>query len=99
MKRYAKAPNTIIPPDQAASETPYSADLGDFDVQKLLDKGGVALSREIQNILSASAKGKLDAAYSRDLIAYLRLLQELKIEQKKELSDMDDESLAKLTKE
>lgn len=95
MKRYVKAPNTIIPPPGQPEESTAS-ELADFDIDKLLDQGGTALSREIKNILVASAKGKLDAAYSRDLIAYLRLLQELKIEQKKDLQDLTDEELAKL---
>lgn len=100
MKRYAKAPNTIVHPAGQPSETPppYSEELVDFDIERMLAQGGEILRREIRNLMSASAKGKLDAAGARDLVAYLKLLSELKAQQQAEFADMDEEELKKFSK-
>jgi hypothetical protein len=71
-----------------------------FDVETLLLKTGEILRREIINITSESAKGKLSPASARDLCSYIKLLNDLKTEQADELASMtDEELLARLTKE
>ena len=66
----------------------------DFDVEKLLAKGGSILQREITNLLSESAKGKLAAASARDLVSYIKLLHELRKADADAAADMTDEQLA-----
>lgn len=70
--------------------------LGDISVQRLIDDSLVALSREIKNLLMASAKGKLDAANARDLRDHLKLLFELKDREKDSLAGITDEQLKEL---
>ena len=87
MKHYVK-PMTAVPKQTEPDEVPAA-----FDVTALLDKGGLILSREIKNLLMASASGKLLPAHSRDLVAYIRLLSELKEKQEADASEMTDEEL------
>lgn len=68
----------------------------DFDVQALLDNAGLILQREIRNLSMESTRGKLSAPSSRDLVAYLRLLNELKAEEQDKLANMTDEQLQAL---
>jgi hypothetical protein len=91
MKRYAK-PTTELPPKPAAAEP--NSELPEFDIEALLAKSGEILRREITNIMSQSSAGKLDAASSRDLVAYIKLLSELKAEKQAELANMSDDDLA-----
>lgn len=86
MKHYVKPAVPFLAP----AEEPVAAT---FDVTALLDKGGLILSREIKNLLMASASGKLLPAHSRDLVAYIRLLSELKEKQEQDASAMTDEEL------
>jgi len=65
--------------------------ISDIDIGELLDKGLLALSREIHNLVIASAKGKLDAASARDLRDHIKLLSDLK--------DRENSLLKGLTKE
>lgn len=69
------------------------APVGDFEVLGLLNQGGEILRREIKNLLMESARGKLSAASARDLTAYIKLLNELKLEQQQALAAMDDEAV------
>jgi hypothetical protein len=92
VKRIVRAPNTVIP-------TPADVDtseLPDFDVEKLLANSGAILAREIKNLMMASSRGKLEASDARDLVAYIKLLSELKEAQKAEMADMTEEQLAAL---
>ncbi len=68
-----------------------------FDVVNELDRVQLILQREIKNLLMASAQGKLLPAHSRDLVAYVKLLHELKQAQVEELANLKDEDLNKLT--
>lgn len=68
----------------------------DFDVVAELDRVQLILRREVKNLLIASASGKLLPAHSRDLVAYVRLLSDLKKEQLEELSSKTDDELLKL---
>lgn len=90
MHRNEKAPNTYIVGSENVED--------DFDVESLLTKGGEILKREIRNLLRESANGKLGAGSARDLVAYLRLLSELKIEESKEAVNLSDEELKRIAK-
>ncbi len=72
--------------------------MGTFDVTELLDKGGEILRREIVNLMVESSGKKLSPTSARDLVAYVRLLSELKNEQIKVLAEMTDEELTSLSK-
>ncbi len=69
------------------------------DVELLLAKCTLVLSREIANLLLASASGKLDKGSSGDLVAYLKLLHELKKDQESKLASLTDEELERLGKD
>jgi hypothetical protein len=92
----------LYPPKFTSSEPDVKDDVGSelsFDVDLLLEKSGQILAREIRNIMIESSRGKLNAASSRDLVAYLKLLNELKNEQQDALANMSDEELRKLALE
>lgn len=69
---------------------------GSFDIEELLAKGGEILRREILNLLMESSRGKLSAASSRNLVAYVKLLSELKADVLEQLDDLSDDELRKL---
>ena len=52
------------------------------DIEKLQDKALEILRREINNLFKDSSNGKLGAAGARDLVAYIKLLDELAVQQK-----------------
>lgn len=83
-------------PSVGATPKVQSQILEPQDVTQLLAKGSLVLSREIANLLSESASGKLSKGSATDLVAYLRLLNELKKEEQDKLSNMTDEELANL---
>lgn len=95
MKRFVSKPSLI------ETNTPVAvlgADGGapvDFDVEVLLDKTGLVLQREVQNLVIASAKGKLSPELARDLVNYTTLLHKLREEQRKAAASMTDEELSK----
>lgn len=92
MKRYSK-PTTELPVEsEVDSEHP------EFDVEKLLSHGGEILRREIGNLMRESTRGKLNPANARDLVAYVKLLSELKVEEQKTVKDLTDEELEKIAK-
>ena len=90
MHRNEKGPNTWVPGSDDIS--------GDFDIEALLTKGGEVLKREFRNIMRESANGKLSAGSARDLVAYLRLLSELKIDEAAAANELSDEELRKVAK-
>lgn len=94
MKRYVKSPNTTLPSTTEQASAPDV--LPDFDVDKLLAQSGAILAREIKNLMIKSSSGKLDGADARDLVAYIKLLQELKHEEQDRLSNMTDGEIAEL---
>lgn len=100
MKRYVSKPPVEYIAKTAEAEVQHS-ELGtvgtDFDIDALLAKSALVLQREVHNIMLAGAKGKLDAAASRDLVSYIKLLTELKAEKQKELANMTQEQLEALT--
>jgi hypothetical protein len=83
-------PMTSLP-----SETEIS--VSSFDVSKLLDDAGVIMQREIRNLMRESANGKLASAQAKDLIAYTKLLFELKELQEEALKGLTPEQLKALT--
>lgn len=74
-------------------------DVGTFDLDKMLDQCGIILQREVYNLLSASSAKKLGPADARDLVAYIKLLHELKSEQADLLKSLTDEQVVNLGKE
>lgn len=78
------------------TEMPDPDAMSAFDVEQLLDKGGEILRREIANLLGESSRGKLGAPSARDLVAYIRLLSEIKEKQVADLGSLTDEELKKL---
>lgn len=92
MRRIAK-PNQNLLSNAPAAQEQVDAPVPDFDVEKLLAQGGAILTREIKNLMIASSRGKLEAAEARDLVAYLKLLSELKTIEENRLENLTDEEL------
>jgi hypothetical protein len=67
--------------------------LSDISVARLIDDGLLALYREVKNLLALSARGKLDAASSRDLRDTIKLLFELKDRENESLRNLTDDEL------
>lgn len=68
-----------------------------FDAEALLSDCGTILKREVRWLKSATAMGrKLDAAESKDLVNYIRLLNEIKLEQAEAITNMSDADLTKI---
>lgn len=67
-----------------------------FDVDELLSKAGTILQREIRNLMIASTGRKLDRGESQDLIAYVKLLAETKVQLEDASKNMTDEELRKI---
>lgn len=93
MRRYQK-PNTEI--EQAGEST--EADSSPFDVEKELELCEEILRREVRNLMSESARGKLSDKSSSSLRDYIKLLAEMKDEQKEKLKNMSADELQKLVK-
>lgn len=91
MKRYIKPGQTALP----KREEPVPIDTG-FDIVDLLQKGEEILRREISNLMIESTSKKLSPNSSKDLVAYLKLLNELKIEQQRALSELTDDELGNI---
>ena len=99
MKRFAsKTPSALDNQQTPVASPPPGQSLSAhaLDVDQLLSKTGTILAREVQNLLIKSSGGKLDAPDSRDLVAYIRLLSELKTEQQKALANLTPEELEAL---
>lgn len=73
-----------------------SDNLPEFDVDELLSKAGIILQREIRNLMIASTGRKLDRGESQDLIAYVKLLAETKMQLEDASKNMTTEELKKL---
>lgn len=98
MKRFVSKPTTDLQPSTSASGSMDASPEAIFDVQELLDRSGVILQREIRNLMNESQRGKLSAPSSRDLVAYIKLLEELKTAEKEKLSSMTDDELLAMSK-
>lgn len=96
MKHYSK-PTTIV---KTLDDTPTVTDdqpLSEVSVDRLIDNGLTVLQREMKNLLSQSARGKLDAASARDLRDTVKLLFELKDREADLLKGKTDEELVEMT--
>lgn len=91
MKHIVK-PNTDLT-EYTKSKSLDPTTLSDISVARLIDDGLLALYREMKNLLMLSAKGKLDAANSRDLRDIVKLLFELKDRENESLRGLTDEQL------
>lgn len=67
--------------------------VSDISVQRLIDDSLLALYREVKNLLTLSAKGKLDPSCARDLRDHLKLLFELKDRENESLRHITDDEL------
>lgn len=80
------------------NEAEAEAIVTDTSVGTLIDSGLLALSREMKNLLVASAHGKLDPASARDLRDTVKLLFELKDREDAAVKAMPQEKLNELAK-
>jgi hypothetical protein len=71
----------------------------DISIEGMLEKGLEALRREMSNLLSMSAQGKLAKEDGHHLVAYVKLLTDLQKKKAEDLSEMTDEDLAKAIKD
>lgn len=88
MKLKTMVKNTELPPEPPV--------IGDISVQRLIDDSLLALSREVRNLLTLSAKGKLTPNDARDLRDHLKLLFELKDRESDFLKGLTDDQLKAL---
>lgn len=65
----------------------------DVDLSKLLDQGREVLRREMKHLMLESSRGKLSAGSARDLVNYLKLLDELAREEDDALRNYTPEQL------
>lgn len=72
--------------------------ISDISVARLIDDGLLAIHREMKNLLMLSARGKLEAADSRDLRDTVKLLFELKDRENESLKGLTDEQLKEQVK-
>lgn len=86
MKEWTKS----IQAQETADSTPP---VSDISVARLMDDCLLALYREVRNLLTLSAKGKLDPNNARDLRDHLKLLFELKDRENESLKGLTDEQL------
>lgn len=68
----------------------------EFTLESLLVKATKVLRSDLQAITVESQRGKLGPASARDLVAYVRLLNELKEDQDEDLSKLTDDQLKAL---
>lgn len=68
----------------------------DFSLSEQLEKCVEILRRDLSYLMSEASKGKLSAASARDLVAYIKLLGDLKDMEKDDLNKLSDEALEAL---
>lgn len=88
----------IVKTMPAPQEKPEVKDIpiSEISVQRLIDDGLLILYRETRHLLTASARGKLDAPSARDLRDNLKLLFELKDREGESLKGLTDEEMKAL---
>ncbi len=92
MKHYSRPTTDVKTLPQESPPAPEPV-LSDISVARLIDDGLLALYREVKNLLALSARGKLDAASSRDLRDTIKLLFELKDRENESLRNLTDDEL------
>lgn len=95
MKRYPVTPPASAPSAPSFPEAPEQIS-SEFDIERLLNNAGEILKREIRHLMYESSQGKLNAASSRNLVDYIRLLEEIRQKQKDDLENLTDEELMKI---
>jgi hypothetical protein len=90
MKHVSKPSTTVM---QAPAQKAPDILVSEVSILGLIDKGLVALHREMTNLLILSAKGKLEAPLARDLRDTVKLLFELSDRGEKLLKDKTDDEL------
>lgn len=68
----------------------------DYSLKSLQERCIEILKRDLSYLMQESASKKLSAASARDLVAYLKLLDDLKSLEDDELSGLTDETLEAL---
>ncbi len=68
-------------------------DLPSFDVDVLLGKCGIIMQREVRALMAASARGKLDRSDATDLINYIKLLADTKVQLEDAVKNLSDAEL------
>lgn len=66
---------------------------GIVDSAELLERTMIVLQREIKNLMTNSAKGKLEASHAKDLVQYVALLSDVEEKRKAQAAGMSDEEL------
>lgn len=95
VNKSAVTPQSPLPSDPGTQQDAATG-VSSLDIENLLDKCAVVLQREISNLMMESSGKKLGPASARDLVAYIKLLSELKANMKAELASLNDEALRKL---
>lgn len=67
--------------------------ISEISIDRLIDDSLGVLYREIKNLVSLSARGKLEPNDARDLRDHLKLLFELKAREKDSLAGITDEQI------
>ena len=67
-----------------------------FSLESQLEKAIICLKKDLAFIHDEAVAGKLSAPSSRDLVAYIKLLSDLKDTQAEALSALSDEQLKKV---
>lgn len=89
-RRFADAPDPAVVAQKIEHE---------FDIDDLLGRTMEILRREIKHLMTASADGKLVSNNAKDLVAYVKLLSDIKQEQDEFLRNLTDEQLEKMKDE
>lgn len=92
--------NSPVKPNQTSPELlKYDNSVPDgFDAVTMLEKCQEILKREVHRLLMESARGKLDKASSVDLVNYIKLFTEMKLEQMRELAGKTEAELREMKK-
>lgn len=68
----------------------------DFSLGEQLEKCVEILRRDLSYLMAEASRGKLSAPSARDLVAYIKLLGDLKDMEKDDLNKLSDEALEAL---
>ena len=87
--KYTVKPQTQLPKVESQPDTPIS----ELSIEALIQSTLLILDREVRNLKSLSARGKLDAASARDLREHAKLLFELKQREDDWLKNLTDDEI------
>lgn len=86
----------LVEAEAAKNAVPPTPPPSGVDLKDLLDKSGIILFREIENLMFESKLGLLSKDSSAMLVNYIKVLKELHKEEKATLEAMSDTELEKL---